>query len=130
MCLASLGLGSLLGGGKAETVHTVETIRIPVTDIKTETVRVPGPSTVPAACMKIIAASEQQQQGYRKLSATLAELSRIIDDTGKVVYTKDPNEVVRLSNRWQQLQREQSAAWQLIGTADADITAASPNCPR
>lgn len=129
MCLACVGLGASPEEG-TETVHTVEQIRIPVTDITTVTVEPKSIEVLPKACADIVLESANQREGYRKLSQTMAELTRIIDDAGKVVYTKDSNEVVRLSNRWTQMQREQSEAWELIGTADANITRLLPNCPR
>ena len=127
LVIGSFLVGQHFGGADQGTVTKTETIRIPVTDIVTQTVQPKPVEVLSQACRDVIAAGIQQQEGHRKLSVTLAKLSEIIDDTGKVVYTSDPNEVVRLSQRWMQLQRDQSDAWNLIGSADADMTRATPS---
>lgn len=123
-------VGQHFGAADQEQVTKTETIHIPVTDIVTQTVQPKPVEVLSQACRDLIVAGDQAREGYRKLSVTLAELSKIVDDAGKVMYSSDPNEVVRLSQRWMNLQRDQSAAWNLIGSADADAARAAPNCHR
>lgn len=103
---------------------------MPVTDLKTVTVAPRANEVLSEACARIIDATIDQQAGFQQLGRVMGELSRIIDDTGKVVYTEDPNEVIRLSGRARDLRHQQIEAWNKIGAAAVIIDANLPNCQR
>lgn len=137
---AALGLGVIVliviafvvgksFGGDAEAVTVTRTVTQPVTDIKTVTAPPMPVPYIPEACVEVIDIALQAREGARQLSASQGALSKIIDEAGKVIYTDDPNEVVRLSQAWMDLQGTQHSAWFLIGSADADMTRALKDCP-
>lgn len=131
LCAISAVLGSCVSNAdEPSTVTVVEEIRIPVTDVKTVTVQPKANEVLSPACARIIAAAEQQRLAYQKLSATVAKFTKLIDDAGKVMYTDDPNQLSELDTQWRQLQRDQIAAWEQIGTADQAIATNLPDCRR
>lgn len=131
LCLLSGVLGSCVSNAaEPSTVTVTEEIRVPVTDLKTVTVAPRANEVLSQACARIIDAATNQQAGYQQLGRVMGELSAIIDDTGKVVYTEDPNEVIRLSGRARDLRHQQIEAWNKIGAAAVIIDANLPNCQR
>lgn len=122
----------LVAGAQAcsatQIVEVEKPQRVYLTDVKTETVEVPMPADVPAACYELRDKASELLDNTSQLSGTHGRISQLLSDIATQMMSDDPNAVVEIKREYMDIQRDDTELWQSLGTNQYELRTKIEGC--